>query len=219
MSSTHKPQEAIAYAKSFIKAMPIEPVAPQILDDVNQIMWTAAPWRWTLGSMPAVTLVSSTQDYTVSVPADFLYLTEAYLTDGSGSLRDLRVEPTLPTAVTNTGQVSRVALVGTTLRTSPKPGTQPSSAPQIISLYKKKAPIITANNMSTAGVHLFDDEWFWVFKEGVLWKAYQWADDGRAGGVTIAANGQAQFSGQRANFESALAFMKQNEKLPNFKAE
>lgn len=219
MASTFKPQQAFDYAKTYIKDMPLERLGPAVLDDVHKIMWMAAPWRWTLGSFPVVTVVTDTQDYSVSVPADFLYLVDAYETDGVKPTRPLKIEPTLPTTVTLVGQVGRVALNGTTFRLSPKPGTQPSSAPKIISMYKKTAPNITASNQATAGVQIFDDEWFWVFREGVLWKAYQFADDSRAGSVQVASNGQIQYTGQRATFEAALTFMKANEKLPEFRGD
>lgn len=215
MASTFKPQQAFEYAKQFIKDMPLDRVAPRLADDVHKIMWMAAPWRWTLGSMPVVTLTSSTQDYSVVVPGDLLFLAEAYETDGVTAPRKLIIEPTLPTTVTLVGQPSRLALMaGSLYRLSPKPGTQPSTAPSIISLYKKVAPTITASTMSTAGVQIFDDEWFWVFQEGFLWKAYLYADDARAGGVTTNSRGEVQYTGQRAAFESALIFMKANEKLP-----
>lgn len=212
MASTLKVYQAFEYAKEAIKSMPLERVNARLLDDIHKIMWMAAPWRWTLGSMPVVTVATNTQDYTVSVPGDYLFLQSAYETDSSGNTRDLAIVPSLPATVTLVGQPSKVALTGTTVRLSPKPGTQLSSAPSIISLYKKVAPTITSTNMYTGGTQIFDDEWFWVFQEGVLWKAYLYGDDARAGGVTFN-GGQVQYTGQRASFEAALAFMKANEKL------
>lgn len=220
MSSTHRPSEALEAAKSYVKNMPLERVGAGILDDIHQIMWTAAPWRWTVGIMPSASLVSNQQDYSITLPGDFLYAISSHLSDGVTTPQELKIEPTLPATLVQ-GVVSRIAILGVNpsavIRVAPVPGDQPANEPIIISLYKKKAPIISVSNMSTAGTQVFDDEWFWVFREGVLWKAYQWADDARAGGVTIAANGQAQFSGQRANFENALLYMKQNEKLSSEK--
>ncbi len=202
MASTLAPQDAFTNAKHFLKDMNLEKVAPRILDDVSKIMW--------------MTLVGATQTYTVGATTDFLYLYSAYLTDGS-TTRTLAIEPVLPAAVTIQGQVSHVSVSGTsgvTVNVSPLPGTQPATAPKIVSLYKKMAPTITAANQATPGVQIFDDEWFWVYQEGVLWKAYMYGDDQRAGSAQIGANGQVSFSGQRAIFEAAMQFMKANEKLP-----
>ena len=60
-----------------------------------------------------------------------------------------------------------------------------------------------------------DDEWFWVYTAGVLWKAYQWGDDQRAGGVTLGANGAPQYTGQLGNFRDGLRIMAEREKLPS----
>jgi hypothetical protein len=213
MASTYKPRDAFDFAKLYIKNMNLEKVGVRILDDVNKMMWMAAPWRWTIGSLSAVTLVSNTSDYTIVPPGDFLYLHSAYISDGSTPPRDLHVDPVLPSAVTVVGQPSRIAVASTTLRLAPKPGTQPTSAPNVIALYKKTAPTITAANMGTAGTQVFDDEWFWVFQEGVLWRAYMYGDDARAGSATVTSDGKAQYSGQRGIFEAGLSFMRQNEKL------
>lgn len=217
MASTLKPQDAFGPAKHFISDMNLEIVGPRILDDINKYMWMAAPWRWTVGSMPLATLVANQQDYPSTIPADFLYLLQSYITDGAIT-RDLRVEPTLPSAGLIQGQPSRVAIVGANYRLSPVPGSQPTVAPRIVSLYKKTAPTITAQNISTAGVQIFDDEWFWVFQEGVLWKAYLYGNDSRAGSIE-AAKGQITFTGQRGVFEAAMQFMMANEKLPDLKQE
>ncbi len=222
MSSTYKPQRAFDYAKSFIKDMPIgrDNLAVTICDDISKHLWMAAPWRWTLGSYPNFTLVADTPTYAgITIPADYLRLESAYLTDGSKTPRPLTIEPFLPEFVTIKGQVSRIAVDTSppsshTIRVSPVPGTLTSPAPVVVTSYKKVAPDITAAAMNTAGVQVFDDEWFWVFQEGVLWKAYLYADDARAGNIRVDAKGNIEYTGQRAAFEAAIEFMKKNEKLP-----
>lgn len=74
MAATYAPAEAFTYAKSYVKNMPLEAVGPPLLDEVSKIIWMHAPWRWTLGALPATTLTSSTQDYTIVAPSDFLFL-------------------------------------------------------------------------------------------------------------------------------------------------
>ena len=219
MASTIKPFDAINFAKRYIKKMPIDdPVlVSRLLNDVSAQMWMAGPWRWTLGGFAANTaLTSTTQDYTVTVPNDFLYLVDVYLADGA-STRHLHIDPFLPATEIVQGLPSKAALIGaSTLRLYPKPGTQPSSAPSIVLTYKKQAPVITSSNMNTAGTQVFDDEWFWVFEEGVLWRAYQFADDQRAGNTTLTSDGKFECTGQRGAFETALEEMKSREKMPTW---
>ena len=219
MASLFKPLDAIDSAKLFIKNMPLERVQVSILNDVAYMIWMAAPWRWTLGTIAAVPLVAATQDYTVSLPADFLHAVSIYITDGDKPVRYLNIEPLFPADVGVKGQPSRIAVTGSaggsgTYRLSPKPGTISSPAPSIFTLYKKIMTKITDATVGTAGVQVFDDEWFWVYKAGVLWMSYLFADDQRAGSVTATRDGKVQYSGQRAVFEAGLEFMKQHEKLP-----
>lgn len=198
--------------------MPLHDVQVPILNQISTMMWMAAPWRWSIGSLPVITLASDTQDYNIALPSDFLYATDAYLADGDNQFDTLLVEPALPTTVTMVGRPKRISISGTaggtgTLRVAAKPGTL-NTPPSIISMYKKTAPVLTAETLHTAGVLLFDDEWAWVFEEGVLWQAYQWGDDSRAGTVTVDNQGRVQYNGQRGCFEAALVEMRRREKLP-----
>lgn len=219
--SNYKPTDAFEYAKRYIKNMPLDTVQLRILDAVSKMMWMAAPWRWTLAAMPQITLVASTQDYTLTLPADFLYAESAYVTDqAGGNPRDLSIEPFLPTGGL-VGQPSRIAFTGVpgtanggTARLFPTPGTQPSPTPRVISTYKKWAPTLTLANINTGGALQFDDEWAFVYESGVLWLAYLYADDARAGTSQYGNNGTFTFSGQRAVFEANLQLMREREKLP-----
>jgi hypothetical protein len=220
LAAIYKPITAFDFAKSFIKAMPLDRVQAPILNHINQMIWMRAPWRWTIGSMPTVDLTSNTQDYAISIPADFLYLVDAQVIETGTSQntepRDLHVEPVLPTTVGLIGQSSRIALAGANYRVSPVPPVIPAGKTfTVIGLYKKTAPIIGASNAHTAGVLVMDDEWAYVYEQGVLWLAYLYANDSRAGAAQVA-NGATQFTGQRGNFEAAMIAMEEREKLPEF---
>lgn len=216
MAATKTPYDAFGYIKSYLKNMPLEDVGPELLDEVNKILWMAAPWRWTLGSLPATTVTSDTQNYTITTPNDFLFLFDGYIADGDKVFRNLQIEPTLPSDVKVVGDISRISYQGSNLyRTFPKTGTvRTSPAQQFILRYKKVAPVITNRTQYTAGFLEMDDEWFWVFSSGVLWKSYQWGDDSRAGGVTLSSNGQAQYSGALGAFRDGIRIMAEREKLP-----
>ena len=216
---TYIPRTAFQKALSYVKDMPLRDVQVPILDQINKMLWMSAPWRWTLAALPVVPLVSSTQDYVLALPSDFMYATDAYLSDGDSQYDTLLVEPALPSNVGIIGRPRRIAITGTpgengVLRTSTITGTLSASPPSIISLYKKTAPLLTAETVHDAGVLLIPDEWAWVYEEGVLWQAYQWADDKRAGGAQANSQGQTQYTGQRGSFEAAIIQMKDREKLP-----
>jgi len=217
MASTLKAYDALDFAKNFIGKMDVERLLPRLLADVSYMFWVYAPWRWSLGIMPPVTLVSNQQDYPITLPNDFLYLYDILQLDGK-TTRHLKATAIYPqTGVLRAGQAGSAAIqtisAVTKLRIDPTPGTIPATSPQtLVSIYKQTAPVIDQTTMYTAGALLIPDEFFWVYVEGVLWKAMHWAADPRAGEVKFQ-GGQTTYSGQRAAFEAAMATCAQQEKL------
>jgi hypothetical protein len=216
--AVYKPITAFQNAKAFIKKMPLEEVQLQIVNNVLRMIWMAAPWRWTIGALPDITIASSTQDYSIALPSDYLYpLTSSIISSDDRSPRYLHIEPQLnPGGLV--GSPSRVAFLGAagttgTARLLPKPGTVPSPAPLILTQYKKKAPLLTKPDLYVAGALVMDDEWVYVFESGVLWLAYQYADDARGGTTNYDSRGQYAYTGQRAIFETNLVQMKEREKF------
>ena len=215
---------ATDFAKLMAKSMPVQDVRVHICDEIARIMWMAAPWRWTLGSLASFVLAPDTQDYTFTKPGDFLYLSRAYIFDGKQN-KDLEIVGTLPDAVWTPGMPSKIAYMssgGDKLRFEPVPSASGASQ-RVITLYKKTYTPITVANIATAGALLFPDEWASVFEEGVLWKVYQYADDQRAGTAQVSGDGQIQYNGQLGVFMAALQVMKETEKplliYPGFPAQ
>jgi hypothetical protein len=214
--ANYAPRDALTFAKTMVKSMPVDDttVSYQILDYVSAIMWMAAPWRWTLGTLTQTPLVAGTVDYTVTIPADFAYLETAYLTDGNTS-NSLYIDSYLP-AATSAGLVTKVAHIPGSpdvLRVHPKPPA--SYTPTLVTLYKKLPTKITSSNYATAGTTGLPDQWFWVYQLGVLWLAYHYADDvQRAGLATLNSQGQVQYTGFLGGFQSGLDEMRKSEKLP-----
>jgi hypothetical protein len=218
VASTYKPNDAFSQSKVFIKLMPLETVKPFILDNALKMMWMAAPWRWTLGNFPVLTLQASKTDYTVVDPADFLFIQPgtAYTSVGDSDVAsDVTVVAAINSSVKKvsamTSQICHPA--ANTVRISPKPGATVTSGTQLISLYKKTCPTITAETAYTSGIQVFDDEWFYVYVSAVLYQAYLYADDGRAGGAQYTEGGGPTFTGQRGVFETNLQLMRQVEPL------
>lgn len=222
MASTYTASDAITWVKNWLKNAPIDAVDEVkygIPDDIIKMIWMSAPWRFSVGMLPVVTLASNTQTYSIVLPSDYLYPISGYLIGGTEQpLKHLLPVPLVATTYVPTGSPSRFYISGAasttgTLYTYPKPGTLSTTPQYIMPYYKKTAPLIDATTYSSAGSLILDDEWFWVFREGVLWKSYLWADDPRAGQVEATPEGKAQYSGQRAIFEAALSEMKLREPL------
>jgi len=217
MASTYCPRDGFDYINAFVKYPNLEPVMPQILDDAARFFWMAAPWRWTLGNITALTLAANTSDYTITDPADFLYIQpgSVYLSEGGSDVgRYIEVTSHIHSTVQQIGgQPSQISHPATdTYRVFPKPGSSVTSGTKIIAMYKKTCPTITAANAQTTGVQVFDDEWFWVYKSIVLYFAYLYTDDQRAGGSQSDGK-SATYTGQRGIVEANLAIMKMREPL------
>lgn len=145
MASTYAPSRAFDYIGEFIKRMNLNDVGHLILDHALKHLWMAAPWRWTVGALTPVTLLTDTEDYTITRPSpdNMLYLLRAQLVTsvatGKDGSRNLSIEPFLPANVMK-GQPSTVALTtSTNLRVFPEPGTVVGTQ-QIILQYKKNLP-------------------------------------------------------------------------------
>ncbi len=216
MGSTYKPSDAIAWAKTMIKSMPIDVSVStgnwqyQTVDYVASLLWNAAPWSWTIGTLSAVTVTAGTTDYSATAPSDLLYLNKAYITDGSLT-NELKIVSAIPTPVTQIGNPTQVAYNANVIRVSPVPPAAYSKT--LVMQYKKQPPKITSTNFGTAGTQVFMDCYFPVLQEGVLWQAYKYADDNRAGGCTVNEEGKRQYTGQLGIFMGGIAEMRLAEKL------
>jgi hypothetical protein len=197
------PQNALDYAKRFVGRVPLDDteIKLRMLDDAHKKLWMAAPWRWTVATGEIVSLVNDTQDYNLTALTDFLYISQASYTNGQEK-NDLVVASVLPAVTTQLkGRPSQVSFVDGSpqkLRFLPVPsGYAAGAAPKVLWVYKKQAVDIASGNVSSDYNTTFGipDEWFWVYQEIVLLKAYQFTNSPKTGGVTVA-NGAVQYSGQ-----------------------
>lgn len=211
------PIQAVNFAKKYIKNMQVQKVSLDIINLVNQKMWMAAPFRWTVGSSPVILLTENNAEYSMDYPSDWLYGLQATITD-SGDIhkKDLDILSGIPIDVGRYGTVSSIAYLGShgqssgPVRINPIP-TDVSLGDKVIGLYKKTCPLVTASNKYNTPLQI-PDEWFPVFQAGVLWLGYAFADDSRAGGVTVNPNG-ANYTGFRGEFEAGIEQMRLREKV------
>lgn len=207
------PQDALSYAKRYVGRLPVDDaeIKYRLLDDAHKKLWMAAPWRWTVGYLDVVTIQNDQQDYAVTPVGDFVHLLHSIFTNGQEK-RDLAVSAALPAADKLKGRPSQVSFSSNVLRFLPVPTGYPvANLPVVITAYKKTADTIGAGNIasdySTFGI---PPEWFWVYQEIVLAKAYQFSHDPRLGGVTFTPGG-VQYTGQLGVVEAAIADMRRSE--------
>lgn len=222
MATFYTPANAVAVAKSLIKKMSLDTttnptVAYQIADAANSLMWYAAPWYWTLGQLGNVTLTASAQDYaTAQQPTDFLYLHRCQVTDGA-NLNEVTPVAQLPTTevqIGNPSQVSQIFTSGTNLGVRFWPRPSAGEARIAVLQYKRSPSVISSTLFATSSAFAWPDVYYPVYQEGVLWAAYRWADDQRAGGAETDENGKTTYTGVLGSFMAMLHDMRRAEKLP-----
>lgn len=200
-ASTYTPNNALAYAKLFVKNSPIDnaTIAPQLLDTAYRFLWMLAPWSWTLGALSIVTFSSGVQDYTATDPEDFLRLEWAGRSRANDRMEDLSIVAALPSDTAYKQPPVKISVVSISggninLRFWPTPN---NSSERVFSLYKKVSTKIVAGNQASA-VLVFPDEFFPLYQEIVLMKAYQYLQDQRAGSAQVDGRGQFAYTGQLA---------------------
>ena len=208
------PADAIGYAKRFVGNVPVDDTAIKlrILNDAAAKLWLAAPWRWSIATVTPVALVNDQQDYVIgSFPGTFMYWYAAQMNDVN-NIYNLNISATLH-AHTKKGRPERLAVQGSGFRLHPVP-TGYTTLPYVFLWYKKLMTAITAGNVAAEllATHGLPDEWFYVYQEIVLLKAYLFDQDPRAG-MAQYSNGQVQYTGQYAVAEAAIQEMKNQENL------
>jgi len=217
------PGDAYSYALTMVKTMRLSDIKLRILFDANAYIWQAAPWEWSVGEIAEspLTVTAATVDYTITIPSDFSRLEQVYLTDGANLFKPIAVRSRLPAAPTVTGETLECSKVygAATLRTYPKsPATMPATTQKLVLIYKKVTPNLTASDYASTTILALPDDWFHVYCSAVLYYAYLYADDDRAGSATYEPKGDNyRYTGQRAVLEANLQEMRQ--RLPLLRVE
>ncbi len=217
MAASEYPIDSILWATQYIKNMPLYRVQQEVINDAAKYFWRAAPWSWTLGNLPTALLVNGTQDYTVTLPTDFEYAISANLLLADKLTKELEVVSFISLEGAKLGQPNQLAISGEGVagnyRLSPVPSGYTGTLPSITGVYKKAFTKLTETTIYTAGALVFPDMYIDVFRACVLYYAYLYADDQRAGNVQFA-NGQMTYTGQRATMESMIEDLKKRLPLP-----
>lgn len=214
MSSTKKPIDALEFARKMVKNMPVQDMWVEMTNDILSRIWMESPWSWSLGAFPTINLVANNSSYAVYLPVDFIYLRNAEVSSSTDK-RPLLVVSSIADDSAKPGQPIVCAVEGDpategTLRVYPQPVVSTES---LSSLYKRSFTLFTRETIHT-DVLPIPDPWYHVFQSGILWLAYKYADDGRAGEASSRNDGTFSFNGQRAQFEADLIKMRNREPMP-----
>lgn len=210
------PDDALAYAQRFIGGLPLDDAAIKLrlLDDAHKQLWNADNWNWTIGTLETVSLVNNTQDVSLlTPPSDFLNLLHCTMIMSNGEKTDLKVSANLPSTLIVKGSPTQVQAITNgaqpqQLRFFPVPSGY-SDPPKVLSVYKKVSGQVngsTETNSYNATPFFVPDEWFHVYQEIVLLKAFEFAGDPRLGSIQVGPQGPV-YTGQYAVVEDKLRKM------------
>jgi len=214
MGATYTPNDAITYATPFVKGIPITAVQSAACDFIQSYIWRyPVPWRWAMKALTPIALVNGTQDYTIA-DSDYMQLVRARITRTDTTPNQNNDNLTLvhflapdiqsnidPMAVTSCSHVPTTA-APLKLRLTRSVGVSAGTTYQINGEYKFAPTKIVSGNMAT--VLAFQDHYFDIFCDGLLWRLYQLADDSRAGTMTVRNDGTIAYSGQMGVFINGL---------------
>lgn len=220
MSITYYFSDITNILSRFIPKIVDSDVAAFIANSAIYEIWKKYDWRESLQTLPPFYLIPGAQDHGapfVAVPADFLGLRQAYLTQLQsspiyrmqlGTLKDLALTPIA-------GIPSDIGYQPTTqsFRVFPQV-PQNIGAPNWIieGTYKKRPTKLTATTISSTLLP-FDDMYLNNMVEVFKWAGWQLSGDPRAGGIQKQKNGSVVYTGQYAIAMEAIDAMAANESL------
>lgn len=212
MARTYHWSDAVDFAKKQTKGTPTTTLDARICDLVSSEVWGAYAWylsKQTIAS-GTIPLVDNQQDY--DPPANIYVLTKGSLVCTSTtpvSHRELDVVQEqdvnmMPISPTQIRSIALQAGVGK-LRLESAVVTSGQSW-EIRGEYKANPPKVTDTNNQI----WWDDQFFNIAVEGLVYWAYKLADDKRAGGAQTQ-GGRIVYAGKYADFRAAIDRMKEAE--------
>lgn len=216
MAFTYVPQDAIDFVKKHIKDIPLSSIDSQACDAVSSEMYREYFWRWTIQNItPAsIPLVDGTQDYNVPTNLYRMWRARIVRTDTTpDKYNEISVNEFLPPDLTPTSPWAIAAMCHEEslgkLRLAQAVSISGSETYELQGEYQINPTKIDDSNLSST--FWFPDIYFDVFVEGLKWKAYDYADDSRAGTVQIDKFGRRVATGQAGKYYAKLDAMRMAE--------
>lgn len=216
MAATYTPQQAFDYARRMIGNLPLEDseIKLAVLNDAAHYLHLYAPWSWTVGAFDPVTLVTGQDDYALVDPADVMHPLRGDVFDVNNERLDRHLWPahSLPADDSIKGRTANFELTSTTnVRFFPTPSGEVANT-KVRILYRKQLTEITEGNIGVAATLDFPDQWHWLYKQLVLFEARRFEQGTPNGSVQVATNGSVAYSGDYADREAMMMYMKAREK-------
>lgn len=214
--ATYIYQDAVNFAQSLVKGIPVSNISVLAVDQINSVFWKAYPWPWTRDTLTAIALVDGTQDYSLDATDQNLVwrMLNARVTQTLPTptkYRDLRImrhlEPIVEAKIgwPNFQLISYEVEIDK-LRLEAAVQVPAGFTMRIDGEYQLFPPKVTSLSQTI----MFPDYHMNVFCDGLLWMLYRFADDKRAGSAISTAQG-VQYVGQMGIFYDGLVQTKEAE--------
>lgn len=208
--------DAITFVTANVRGIPLADIDETFADIINTKIWRAFPWSWTLAALTSIALVEDQQDYSMTVgdAAAIMRLTKTWITKTDSDpdqVCDIMpwkwLAPNLAQDVgwPNFSYIHHERR-SNKLRLEAKVSLATSETLFIDGEYQTNPTKIT--DPTTAIVH--PDRYFDVIVSGIMWLAFKFANDKRAGS-SVVVNGQVQYTGQLGEFHDSLISMAEAE--------
>lgn len=216
MPPTYKPNDAVIFAREFVKGIPVTAIDSTVCDIVQSTIWDYYPWNFTIKqSLKAggAFLADKVQDI-AGVPTDFYRLLWARLrrtdlTDGN-YYQELtpvqRLDPVSAGMVYSYHSHRFIAYHPDLAKFRLEYQLSINTGTELTQLdidYQKSPTTITDTTMAVA----FADQpdWFFpLFADGVMWRFMVLANDKRQGALQVMKNGSKVYAGQMGVFYNGL---------------
>lgn len=217
MAATYKVGDAFNLLLTKMKTPDLSPFAATICDEALSEIWNAYDWRGSLAELPPFYLQALEQDYgppLSAVPSDFGQLREAWYRDvhSNCAIQDLAVRANLK-KTDRTGMPEDISYEPEVIsfRVYPMPGSgmQPNRY-QIEGRYKKRHTKVVTTNINSL-VLPWDDQYFYVYRRVLHWKALEEIGSPLAGQITYYPDGSVAANGAAASAWNAVQEMVRRE--------
>jgi hypothetical protein len=195
---------------------------PRAAQSASDRIWDAAPWRWSVSTLAPITVTATAQEFNVvTEPSNILRLEKSFITDGT-TIMHVTPVVSIPGSITLSGVPRFVQYVinsGATdiIRFDVKlTSLNTGLTYKFFAWYKKTAPLLSGA-LTTPGALVMDDNHYNVYEEFVLYYAYRFANDQRAGSAQVGVNANGDttiaYTGQLGVAMAALEEMRKTENL------
>lgn len=208
MAPSYDPADALAMITPSLGNATLDSTAKGLIaDEAQRVLWNFAPWKWERKNASDITIVHDTQDYT-TIPSDFMGLLAVQIvrTDVTPNKpTDLKIvdyinadktEKKDPNSIDRITYLQELNSAAGGFRIPNPSIVSPVTAVIRITYRKTPATKYTSANLTTDFVEL-PDQYFYLYKEWLLYEAYRYLGDPRAGTATFTKSGWV-YSGQLA---------------------